>query len=202
MIPALLTRRSSRPNVSTACATSSRQFSGSDRSAIWMSALPPPRRISRAVCSVRSASRPASMTRYPCAASSSAMARPKPELAPVTSAALMSLLLMLHPFVVYPGRSHGQPHAISVGLVDDLASWAGIEPDHRARRERKALAVDHQRALTLQNEEQLLLLGVRVILHLLSRAETEHVRPEFLQTECFGEVVIRTIRLVMFLDQV
>src|SRR5680860_1852186 len=68
--------------------------------------------------------------------------------------------------------------------------------------ERKALAVDHQRALTLQNEEQLLLLGVRVILHLLSRAETEHVRPEFLQTECFGEVVIRTIRLVMFLDQV
>src|SRR6478672_3303617 len=89
--PALLTRTSTCP----ASAASRRTSSVLDRSAAMNRALPPAFSISLTVLAPRSALRPCTITSAPSRASSSAIARPLPAVAPVTSAVLPSYALVM-----------------------------------------------------------------------------------------------------------
>src|SRR5689334_4988141 len=85
---------STPPNVLSAHAPSSRACGGFVRSHVFATAVPFARSISATTCSSGSLRRPATATRAPSAASMSAVARPMPVPAPVTSAILPSSVFM------------------------------------------------------------------------------------------------------------
>src|SRR5213592_2771771 len=87
--PALLTRRSSRPNASTASATRACAASNALRSPPWPLTEPAPS-SANAVRSAVAASTSATTTFQPSATSRAAMARPMPRPAPVTIAARLT----------------------------------------------------------------------------------------------------------------
>src|SRR6266508_896774 len=114
--PALFTRMSSAPNVSTACSTSRRAPSQSATSSWLAMALPPAAAISSTTCCAGLASAPVpsaatprsfTTTAAPSFASCSASARPSPRPAPVTIAALPSSI-SLEPL---DNRARGQRSA-------------------------------------------------------------------------------------------
>src|SRR5215813_1528100 len=86
---------STPPKVFTAHVPSARASCGFVRSHVLLTAIPLSRSISATTCSRGSLRRPASATRAPSAASISAVARPMPEPAPVTSATLPSSVFMV-----------------------------------------------------------------------------------------------------------
>ena len=84
--PALLTKMSTAPTSSASRRTSA----ASARSAAMNRALPPAERISWTTSAPRRASRPCTITSAPSRASCTAIARPIPDVAPVTSALSLS----------------------------------------------------------------------------------------------------------------
>src|SRR5437016_124783 len=116
--PALLIRMSTPPNVVTAHAPSSRASCGFVRSHVLLTAVPLSRWISATTCSRGSLRRPAMATRAPSAASMSAVARPMPEPAPVTSATLPSSVFMISSVIEGCHGSAGAPRA--------LGGWGAI----------------------------------------------------------------------------
>ena len=85
-MPALLTRMSTRPSASFACATAWTIDSSSVTSSAIGTHVPPSRSISRASSSRRSTRRAVTATFAPAAATVRAKRYPSPELAPVTRA--------------------------------------------------------------------------------------------------------------------
>src|SRR2546428_13866727 len=116
--PALLIRMSTPPNVVTAHAPSSRASCGFVRSHVLLTAVPLSRWISATTCSRGSLRRPAMATRAPSAASMSAVARPMPEPAPVSSANLPSRHFMNSSVIGGCLGSAGAPRA--------LGGWGAI----------------------------------------------------------------------------
>src|ERR1700694_5892989 len=90
LIPALLTRVSSRPSVATACSIAALTWDSSTTSSCCVRALPPASRISPATCSAASSLMSARMTCAPCCAKSRAICSPMPDPAPVTKAIFLS----------------------------------------------------------------------------------------------------------------
>src|SRR6478609_6554237 len=88
--PALLWSTSSRPNCSTAAATSAPHCSASETSVCCAIASPPAPWISATVAAAPSSSTSPTTTWAPAAASATALARPSPEPPPVTIATLPS----------------------------------------------------------------------------------------------------------------
>ena len=87
-MPALLTRMVIGPSAASAPATAAATEARSVTSMASAAASPPPARISAAIFSSASSRRAARATLAPASASTRAKWRPKPEEAPVTSAAL------------------------------------------------------------------------------------------------------------------
>src|SRR2546430_1234290 len=100
--PALLNRRSRRPNVSLVRAKRALTAEGSVTSVGTTSACAPDRVASRAVSSSGSRRRPARTTAYPSRASATAVARPIPDPAPVTTATLSAARIDSPPLVLFP----------------------------------------------------------------------------------------------------
>src|SRR3954454_11350989 len=111
MTPALLTRTSSAPNVSTAVPTRRSAVCQLDTSPGAATAAPPAAEISRATCSAASPLKSLTTTLAPAAASASASARPRPWPAPVTRA-------------VRPSRRNRSDEGAVTVLVS-LAGWCG-----------------------------------------------------------------------------
>src|SRR5206468_3447224 len=108
-MPALLNRRSRRPNVSLVRANRARIASGSHTS-VGTTSVRPLDAPAAATCSSASLRRPASDTWYPSFNSASATALPTPLPAPVTIATFLSMVSLLIAWYTSPTAYHGRPH--------------------------------------------------------------------------------------------
>src|SRR5262245_3038300 len=125
--PALLTRMSTRPCVSTAHRPSAAASVASTRSTWYAAARPPASSISRTTASSGALRRPATTTSAPSAASMMAAARPMPVPPPVTIATCRSSAFMFRP------RSRaGPPHPGERPFTDAVAAELAWR-DHVAR---------------------------------------------------------------------
>src|SRR5689334_806670 len=101
LVPALLNRTSSRPNISCVLAKSALTESGLLTSVGTASIFPPEDFADAAVLSSSAARRPASTTEYPADCKVMATARPIPLPAPVTSATFWLFIVLVPPRQVY-----------------------------------------------------------------------------------------------------